>query len=87
MACRVFYSGSIVPVYSLFSSDRGGNQWPGDAPLGFALWQTKLSPSDYGITLWGKAGWGENMAFVDILDQRIRRHLVRQEIAPNPCYT
>ena len=79
-----FYGESSMVMYRKDLMDKAGLKMP-DAPTWTFIREAADKMTDkaagiYGICLRGKAGWGENMAFLTATVQFVRRALVRREM-------
>ena len=76
-----FYGESSMVMYRTDLMKKAGLEMPEVADLGLHRQgreaMTDKSAGIYGICLRGKAGWGENMAFLTAMSNSLRRALVR----------
>jgi hypothetical protein len=80
-----FYGESSMVMYRTDLFDKAGLKMPETPTWDFVIEAAKKltdkSTGVYGICLRGKAGWGENMAFLTAMSNSYRRALVRRELA------
>ena len=80
-----FYGESSMIMYRKDLMEKAGLKMPDKPDLGLhrrggADKMTDKANDIYGICLRGKAGWGENMAFLTATSQLLRRPLVRRKL-------
>ena len=79
-----FYGESAIIMYRTDLFEAAGLTMPENPDWTFiadaARKTTDRADDINGICLRGKAGWGENMAFLTALDQHVRRQVVRREL-------
>ena len=81
-----FYGESSFVMYRKDLAQKAGLTFPDqpnwDFVLDAAKKMTDRAAGVNGICLRGKAGWGENMAFLELDGQFVRRALVRRKVEP-----